>query len=138
MDALTKVHWHHKVDCQAAPQQKIEDECWQVWFRDWKVAMNMVAYHACYCTGLAMLKYWAKWGKFPPSMSLEIDWGVVDRAMAGVGEAMWRWCSKHNVGMCGVGKWMARWQQWLHQVCPHCRQLEDARHVIWCLKATKA
>ena len=51
--------------------------------------MNMVTYHTHYCTGPATLEYWAKWRKFPPTMVLEIDWGVVDRAAAGAGMAVW-------------------------------------------------
>ena len=33
---------------------------------------------------------------------------------------------------------MARWWQWSHQACPHCRQDEDACHVICCPEVTEA
>jgi hypothetical protein len=40
--------------------------------------------------------------------------------------------SKHVSGMCGVGKFMARWTLRDNNLCPRCRQLEDAPHVWVC------
>ena len=65
MDALAKAYWRRQVDCQGAPQQKIEDECWRVWLSKWKVATNMVEYHKRFCARPATLKYWIKRRKFP-------------------------------------------------------------------------
>jgi hypothetical protein len=39
--------------------------------------------------------------------------------------------------MCGVGKFVKRWQQWDTDHCPRCGQLEDAHHV-WVYKANGA
>ena len=138
MDALTKAYWWWQVDCQAAPQQKIEDECWRVWLGDWKVVTNMVDYHTRYCAGLAMLEYWTMQRKFPMPMALEINWGMVDKAAMVTRSVVWRWSIKHNIGMCRVGKWRARWKHWSHQACPHCRQPEDVRHIILCPEAEEA
>jgi hypothetical protein len=39
---------------------------------------------------------------------------------------------KHSAGMCGVGKFMARWKQRETSDCPRCGEFEDAAHVWRC------
>jgi hypothetical protein len=36
-------------------------------------------------------------------------------------------------GMCGVGKWLLKWQDRDTDECPHCSAPEDARHMWQCL-----
>ena len=48
------------------------------------------------------------------------------------GPKLQRWITKHSVGMCGVGKFLKRWDPEADAGCPLCGEYEDHLHVPRC------
>ena len=61
-----------------------------------------------------------------------VDWNVVDTAMKALPDGLQHWCTKHVVGMCGVGKFRVRWKIDKSNRCPMCGEPEDHLHVPRC------
>jgi hypothetical protein len=61
-----------------------------------------------------------------------MNWEIVARAIKTLPKIRQHFISKHTVGMCGVGKWMVRWNEWPDPHCPCCGANEDATHVWLC------
>jgi len=61
-----------------------------------------------------------------------VDWEAIGCAMKEVKRSRRVFVSKHCSGMCGVGKFMLRWKEWEHDLCPRCGISEDSVHVWTC------
>ena len=61
-----------------------------------------------------------------------IDWEAIGGAMRESKRSRRVFLAKHCSGMCGVGKFMLRWKEWDHDLCPRCGVSEDSAHVWRC------
>jgi hypothetical protein len=76
--------------------------------------------------------YWIRHKHLRPSAKRKIYWDGIHDASSKLRPGKRRWMVKHVTEICGVGKWMKRWQYWKHDRCPRCSQRQDVPHIIRC------
>lgn len=64
------------------------------------------------------LQFWDPQGKaiYEPCMDAHIS----HRSSSNISTWCCIWLSKWHFGICGVGKWLQRWNDQLHSKCPRC------------------
>jgi hypothetical protein len=77
--------------------------------------------------------YWLHPGRLTDISSSLIAKDVLLAACQAELPGIRRWVTKHVTGVCGVGKWLERWQWQNHTRWPRCDAPgEDHRHVYQC------
>ena len=71
-------------------------------------------------------------GKFGLVSPQDVDWDATDGFMQSLSEKRVKWHVKHAHGMCGVGKIMQCYKQWLTLDCLYCGAVEDTKHLWLC------
>jgi len=82
------------------------------------------------------LQYWKSTGKLTQQ---PMDMDVIRHTSRN--SPLWkrRWLSKWFSGICGVGRWLLRWEEQPHSKCPRClTNDETVDHVICCQHADAA
>jgi hypothetical protein len=111
--------------------QQVEGSPWSVWHQGTKLFSPAEQIYELLHSKEA-LAYWQNRGKVEPLLLDFIDWEIVARAIKTLPKIRQHFISKHTVGMCGVGKWMVRWNEWPDPHRPRCGANEDATHVWLC------
>lgn len=83
-----------------------------------------------------LLEEWCDHQRLTKDGFSQVDWNVVERAMKSLPAGLQRWCTKHTVGVCGVGKVRHRWNPQDSPICPMCEEVEDHLHVPRCASET--
>jgi hypothetical protein len=81
---------------------------------------------------LSVQQYWTSKDRVAAESLSEIHWEAMKKAMLQSSRSKHTFISKHTVGMCGVGKFMHRWNGWESPSCPRCGEFEDTAHVWVC------
>jgi hypothetical protein len=80
-----------------------------------------------------VFEYWLYRGRLTENSIHLIDREALASACQAESPGFRRWVTKHVTGVCGVGKWLERWQWQNHSRCPRCDAAgEDHRHVYQC------
>jgi hypothetical protein len=117
-----------------APSQRISShEGWSVWRGNQKQTFyNHDGIYTLLCER-RVVDYWLRRGRLAPEATDRIDWEVLAKACDEESPGRLRWVTKHVTGVCGVGKFLERWQFQPHSRCPRCdAPNEDNRHVYQC------
>ncbi len=117
-----------------SPSHRISgQEGWSLWLHDHKYTsfdMNWIYTRACEGRVKA---YWLRKGRLTDASSRLVAKDVLAAACQAESPGIRRWVTKHVTGVCGVGKWLERWQWQNHSRCPRCDASgEDHRHVYQC------
>jgi hypothetical protein len=108
-------------------------ECWSLWLDDNKYTsfeQNLIYTRAC---EKRVTSYWLKRGCLTDALAGRVERDVLVAACKAEYPGFCRWVTKHVTGVCGVGKWLERWQWQNHSRCPRCDAPgEDHRHVYRC------
>jgi hypothetical protein len=130
MDSLAKSNLHNWQEC---PQLLLVNrEPWPLMHDGMKLVKDLDHHLYKIVHGPPTEKYWITKRKFPQHMAEHIRWEALEIAMTETPFHKRTFLSKHNTGMCGVGKFMKRWKQWDTNASPWCGQSEDASHVWKC------
>jgi hypothetical protein len=76
--------------------------------------------------------YWIKKQRAREDNFEFINWARIGNSLDNMPLTKRFFCSKHTVGMCGVGKFQQIWKKRESAACPHCGQFEDALHIWKC------
>ena len=88
--------------------------------------------------GLSHTAYWTQSHHLQPTARLSlqvfdlIDWDVTASFMRSRPPGKRRWCTKHALEQCGVGKTLLFWKHQQDDECPRCQMPEDTTHVLQC------
>ena len=78
-------------------------------------------------------KFWVEKKRFTREQIAAIAWDPCGVALRKSSRSRRKWLTKQVVGVCGVGKWLVRWNQRDTAQCPRCDEpYEDAKHVMLC------
>jgi hypothetical protein len=130
MDSRAKAHL--QVARQLPRHYNIDGEPWQLWVQGIKIRTNIQGsiYSAVHDT--ESLQYRAAKRDMDPAGLQEVDWPTIGQALKSIPRNRRVFISKHVSGMCGVGKFMKRWEGWDTDLCPRCGMVEDAAHMWQC------
>jgi hypothetical protein len=76
--------------------------------------------------------YWKQKDNLSDAAINTVNWDLIGIAMKKTSRPRRIFLSKHASGMCGVGKFMKRWQLRQDDSCPRCGMAEDSAHVWKC------
>jgi hypothetical protein len=76
--------------------------------------------------------YWIKKQRAREDNFEFINWARIGNSLDNMPLTKRFFCSKHTVGMCGVGKFQQIWKKRESAACPHCGQFEVALHIWKC------
>jgi hypothetical protein len=117
-----------------APTQHVsEHEGWSLWKGDRKhTCFDQQEIYTLLCKQ-RVIDHWIRRKRLSAEVVHKIDWDVLAKACVEESPGRVRWVTKHVTGMCGVGKFLERWQHQTHSRCPRCdAENEDHRHVYQC------
>lgn len=107
-------------------------EPWQLWVAGRKLTSNISNQIYLAVHRADGISYWQSKPEVSAEVTNTVDWVAIGHTMKGVVRGRTVFVSKHMSGMCGVGKFMQRWQQWETDQCPRCGEKEDSAHVWTC------
>lgn len=91
-----------------------------------------------HCVVQSVRDYWSQRHSLSVEQWDNIDWKVLEVAMATLPKGVRRWSSKHWLGFSATGKVMCRCGERNHSLCPFCcLEDKDAEHIFKC-KDSKA
>jgi hypothetical protein len=107
-------------------------EPWSLWIDNHKITHDLdnTIYEAVHAPGARA--YWARKQQVDEEVIRDINWPAIKNAATSSSLTRRIFITKHSTGMCGVGKFMARWRQRESPACPRCGAFEDATHVWKC------
>ena len=78
--------------------------------------------------------YWNCKEKLSLAQFDNIDWEIIEKALAKKSHGFHTWFSKHHSGWCGIGKNMKQWGFWTSDKCPCCltHSENDTKHMFKC------
>lgn len=76
--------------------------------------------------------YWTRKDRIAEPTFPFVTWSRLGSALDKMPVARRIFCSKHTMGMCGVGKFQKIWKLRETDACPHCGCREDSLHVWTC------
>ncbi len=130
MDEMAKMHLR---TAQQSPRHFFTiNEPWSVWVDNYKLTseLDKVLYELVHAP-LAR-SYWANKQQIDEEVIQDVNWPAIGKAADSSPLSKHIFIMKHSAGMCGVGKFMARWKQRESPDCPRCGDFEDASHVRRC------
>jgi hypothetical protein len=107
-------------------------EPWSLWIDKCKIGTDLdaVVYDTFHSPNAR--KYWANKHQVDEEVINDVNWPAVQDALSTSPLSKRLFITKHAAGMCGVGKFMARWKKRDTSACPRCGAFEDATHVWKC------
>jgi hypothetical protein len=127
MDSLEKQYLQFAI---TAPRHySVDGEPWQLWVKDYKLTRNIASNIYALVHDEEGASYWETKREVREGATSFIDWKAIGIAMRSAPRSRRVFISKYVSGMCGVGKFMKRWQQWKEDQCPRCGEPEVVAHV---------
>jgi hypothetical protein len=110
----------------------LHPSAWQLWIGDFPIINDID--HTIYSLAHtpATKKYWTQKSRATDSSFESVHWLRLGQALAKMPHTRRLFCTKHTVGMCGIGKFQKLWKARETDECPHCGLVEDALHVWTC------
>ncbi len=130
MDAQAKNFLPHAR--QAPRHQEGWGAPWSLWLGEKKITSDITNAIYALVHDPDSRDYWTKKPEITQEAFDLVNWASIGVAMSELKRSQRVFVAKHCSGMCGVGKFMKRWKEWDHDLCPRCGELEDSAHVWLC------
>jgi len=112
--------------------QEVWGAPWSIWVQGEKITSKLSKHLYATVHTSDGKSYWLTKSDVTLESFALVDWETIGCAMKEVKRSRRVYVSKHCSGMCGVGKFMLRWKEWEHDLCPKCGISEDSVHVWTC------
>ena len=112
--------------------QEVWGAPWSLWIQGEKLTSKLSKRVYATVHASAGKSYWLSKSDVTLESFALVDWEAIGCAMMEIKRSRRVFLSKHCSGMCGVGKFMLRWKEWEHDLCPRCGISEDSAHVWTC------
>jgi hypothetical protein len=110
----------------------IAAEPWSIWYHGKKIMSDLTETLYDLVHSDEAKEYWKRKDNLSDTDIDSVNWDLIGVAMKETKRSQRIFISKHSSGMCGVGKFMKRWQQRHDDSCPRCGMQEDSAHVWLC------
>jgi hypothetical protein len=123
--------YHQEIGIRPRANLHFHYEKWCLWLEDQKMSNFCIkdVYTLIYTDTIS---YWAgKHGWTEETITTDLNWTALQRAMDNTSPAYHRWLLKQATGFCGTGRMQLRCHFWNHSWCPWCDQEDETTlHVL--------
>jgi len=117
---------------QAPRHQEVWGAPWSLWLGEKKITSDITNAIYALVHDPDSRDYWTKKPEITQEAFDLVNWASIGVAMSELKLSRRVFVAKHCSGMCGVEKFMKRWKEWDHDLCPRCGEPEDSPHVWLC------